>query len=244
MKQSTVIAGASIFVLIVAFVTLIIVREDPYFSKNRHVNVQKTQELPATSCKEAQNMTPAECETFISLWKQLHQERLGITSAQFNNRIVPTKIWKIDARYELFRVDYQVRYGNITISTHDQFPLTISPDIQPPFPGVTVPRDNSPLTTAHITTIGKASAWNSDITFFELGDLKIPDYDDIEAFAADHLISDDVTYIDAEPSFNAQGKPEARLRGTNKDGSRCYSGYILLMDSEYSMHYSGPCMVN
>lgn len=243
MKTGTVIAGVSIFILMVVFVTLIIVREDPYFSKKRHVNLQRTEELTGIGCDNAENMTPLECEQFMSIWKTIHQERLDITDSQFTHRVVPIKIWKIDARYNLFRVDYQVQYGDITIAAHDQFPLSISPDIQPPFPTVIVPRDNSPLTPAHVTTIGKARAWNSTITFFTLGDLELPGYEDIEAFASDHLISGEVNYIAASLTFTQEGAPSARLTGTNKDGSRCYSGYINLTNSEYALQYSGPCRV-
>lgn len=241
MKTGKVIAVVSVFVMIVALVTLIIVRDDPYFSKNRHVNVQKTEKLTAVSCEDAQNMTPDECENFLSLWKSIHREQLRLTGSQFKNKVTPVKIWKIDARYNLFRIDYQVSYGNIIINAHDQFPLSISADIEPPIPSLMIPRDNSPLTTDSIIAIGKARAWNSTVTFFEVKDLELPGYGDIEAFAADHLISSDVNYLDARLSFSNQGNPQAELRGTNKDGSRCYSGYISLVDSEYSLTYSGPC---
>lgn len=237
------------FGVIVAFV--FIDNADNIAEKRQEYDIDQQEEQSRTSpdktCADAG--LNSDCEKFISLWYEYHSSRLGISKEDMDKMTSIEEISVNNTAYKgmaVFTVRYFVQYGeDISILTHDNFPLSIPPDSAFSHENIDIPRDGSMLTYKDIKDMGEP--WEMSLTDFPLGPLAYETKESVRNDVQKNYLGGadrgSVNKVTFTLNFNRGDVPVASLSGSDRNRENCYQGEHDLMTKKGGIHWSGPCKI-
>lgn len=200
----------------------------------------------AVSCDTSAGMSGSICKSLLVAWYRYETNRLAVKNQNIDSLVTFVGFNSNTTAFEdltLYSMIYYIKYGtNINILSNDTFPLSI-PSTITEFPSLTVPRNNSPLSSANLKEINDLKAFNSNLTAFPK---ELSTYSNKEEIVKDLEVkykdkgANSITY---SLRFNKNGDPVADVNGPDSKGN-CYRAEYNLITKTGDLSLYGPCAVN